>query len=80
MKSRTITLLRLLVFVVIAFQGCKDLGENPPPPPIVPHIVRASVDTIGVGGELVLLGTGVEEWRPTTAVVFSNNVEGETYP
>jgi len=79
MRTRTIALWMLLVPAVIILQGCKDLGENPPPPPIVPHIAVISVDTIGVGGELVLLGTGFEEYRPTSAVVFSNNVVGTTY-
>lgn len=60
--------------------GCKDLGENPPPPPIPPRIEGVSADTVGPGEVLEILGSGFDTFTPMSAVIFADNRPATIYP
>ena len=70
----------VLLAGVAFLNGCVDQGVAPPPPAPVPEVQGLSRDTIAVGEEIDIVGTGFGANDGNAAVVFANDVAATEYP
>jgi IPT/TIG domain len=64
----------LLLFFVVMISGCKDMGSNVPPTPVVPTIAGIQPDSAAVGDTVMIGGYNFGSSQGSSSVLFAPGI------
>lgn len=78
---KNVTFIEVFVVLVLSgIGGCKDMGSNVPPPPVIPTITAIQPDSAVVGDTVTITGSNFGNTQGSSSILFSPGIAAAVVP